>query len=112
VRVSKRVFGSSGGLGVRGVIINSGCANAVTGLQGFKDAVSMATQAGACFESPDEARRDTSDDSEGKGMSINESALENRMLVMSTGVIGQRSVEILQLRFSSRVRFSDFVAAN
>jgi len=95
VRVSKRVFGSSGGLGVRGVIINSGCANAVTGLQGFKDAVSMATQAGACFESPDEARRDTSDDSEGKGMSINESALENRMLVMSTGVIGQRSVEIL-----------------
>lgn len=56
----------------RGVVINSGCANAVTGVAGVKDAEAMARATDACFgdeRSGDEA---------------------SQTLVMSTGVIGQR----------------------
>lgn len=63
---------------VRGVIINSGCANAVTGRVGIEDAWAMcgaADEAVSAFEGAD-----GQGESEGSGGS----------LVMSTGVIGQR----------------------
>ena len=61
VLVSKQVLETTGGQGLGGLVINSGCANAVTGEGGMRDAENMA------------------------------SALTNGpALVMSTGVIGQR----------------------
>ena len=54
--------------GIRGVLVNSGCANAVTGRGGLEDAQAMAHEA---------------DKSLGLGG-------EEGTLVMSTGVIGQR----------------------
>src|SRR5580765_775679 len=50
---------------IRGVILNSGCANAVTGSRGFEDALRMAELAAATID-----------------------AAPEQMLVMSTGVIG------------------------
>ncbi len=52
--------------GMRSVIINSGCANAVTGKGGLEDAAKMAREADSCVGS------------------------EGSTIVMSTGVIGQR----------------------
>lgn len=56
---------------VRGVIINSGCANAVTGKGGIQDAQRMCAAADSA-------------------MSFENAAAEGGNLVMSTGVIGQR----------------------
>jgi glutamate N-acetyltransferase / amino-acid N-acetyltransferase len=61
VLVCKRVLETTGGSGIGGLVVNSGCANAVTGEGGLKDAESMAGSL--------------------KG---------GNALVMSTGVIGQR----------------------
>jgi glutamate N-acetyltransferase / amino-acid N-acetyltransferase len=61
VLVSKRILESTGGSGIGGLVVNSGCANAVTGEGGMKDAESMAG-----------------------------SLSGGNALVMSTGVIGQR----------------------
>lgn len=72
VQYSKQVLKRSVGADVRGVIINSGCANAVTGAGGLEDAAAMATKAQECLKSDDSARA-----------TLN-------TLVMSTGVIGQR----------------------
>ncbi|KAF2111453.1 arginine biosynthesis bifunctional protein [Lophiotrema nucula] len=65
--------------GFHGVVVNSGNANAVTGLEGSKHASKMASTADQCLAAS------FSD-------SIATSALPEtpRMLVMSTGVIGQR----------------------
>ncbi len=52
--------------GIQSVIINSGCANAVTGKGGLEDAARMAQEADRCVGS------------------------QGATLVMSTGVIGQR----------------------
>jgi glutamate N-acetyltransferase / amino-acid N-acetyltransferase len=60
VLVSKRVLESTGGTGIAGLVVNSGCANAVTGQGGMADAEAMA------------------------------GSLGRQALVMSTGVIGQR----------------------
>jgi len=68
VTVSKKVFGTTQGEGVGSIIINSGCANAVTGKGGLEDAASMATELSRLQPSP----------------------VANSSLVMSTGVIGQR----------------------
>lgn len=57
------------GEGVRGVVINAGCANAVTGQGGLDDARSMAATLDGCFS---------------------QRASPSSSLVMSTGVIGQR----------------------
>jgi len=73
VTVSKELLARRGGEGVRGVVINSGCANAVTGKGGIEDAIKMSEVADRCFDEDVEA--------DGKGV---------RTLVMSTGVIGQR----------------------
>ena len=66
VTFSRRILESRANSGLRSVVINSGCANAVTGVGGMEDAASMAKTMD---------QRVGSDDS---------------TLVMSTGVIGQR----------------------
>lgn len=71
VTVSREMLKRRNNTGVRSVIINSGCANAVTGKGGMQDAEQMGAVADKCFEAP-------GDD---KGSST---------IVMSTGVIGQR----------------------
>ena len=71
VQVSRSVLEKRGGKGLRSIIINSGCANAVTGQGGMDDAWAMSSAASSQFQStPDESGSDC--------------------LVMSTGVIGQR----------------------
>ena len=57
---SKRILETTGGKGVGGLVVNSGCANGVTGEGGMRDAESMAKR------------------------------VNGNALVMSTGVIGQR----------------------
>ncbi|KAK2761172.1 hypothetical protein FQN54_001693 [Arachnomyces sp. PD_36] len=68
VQVTKSMLQRRNGEGVRSVVINSGCANAVTGKQGFEDAKSMGEKVDEC-----------NGISEDGGSTI----------VMSTGVIGQ-----------------------
>ncbi|KAK4569976.1 glutamate N-acetyltransferase [Recurvomyces mirabilis] len=61
--------------GVRGVVVNSGCANAVTGKVGLEHADAMAKEADRCFIDPEHSS--SAQDSP-------------QTLVMSTGVIGQQ----------------------
>ncbi|CAE6471970.1 hypothetical protein ACGC1H_003829 [Rhizoctonia solani] len=70
VQVSTEVLKSSEGR-VRSLIVNSGCANAVTGSKGLKDAWAMAAFTDAL------------------GREITQSGGGSETLVMSTGVIGQ-----------------------
>lgn len=74
--VSEEVLQRSQGR-VRGVVVNSGCANAVTGRQGLEDAWGMVRATDALLSSLDETTQERS--SEG----------QEETLVMSTGVIGQ-----------------------
>jgi glutamate N-acetyltransferase / amino-acid N-acetyltransferase len=67
VSVSRDVLKRTGGQGVQAVVVNSGCANAVTGKGGVEDAVAIGETCAKSFG----ANADSS-------------------LVMSTGVIGQR----------------------
>ncbi|GLI74873.1 glutamate N-acetyltransferase [Penicillium ochrochloron] len=67
VQVSRQTLKSRKGEGIRAVVINSGCANAVTGKGGLEDAVNMGQTVDECS-----------------------GAEKNSSLVMSTGVIGQR----------------------
>lgn len=69
VQVSKEALEARGGDGVQAVVVNSGCANAVTGKGGVDDAKAMAKRVDE-LEGNDERQPGT--------------------LVMSTGVIGQR----------------------
>ena len=71
VTVSRDMLKRRNNTGIRSVIVNSGCANAVTGKGGMEDAEKMGAEADRCFNTP----------SDGKGGST---------IVMSTGVIGQR----------------------
>ena len=66
VTFSRKVLQNKANAGLRSVIVNSGCANAVTGSGGLEDATSMAKK---------------TDESAGS---------EDSTIVMSTGVIGQR----------------------
>lgn len=66
VTFSRELLRSRGNDGIRSVLINSGCANAVTGRGGLEDARLMAEEADRALES------------------------ERATVVMSTGVIGQR----------------------
>ena len=66
VQISKATLETSNGNNVRSIIINSGCANAVTGQGGMDDAQAMSTTASSCTSGG------------------------SHSLVMSTGVIGQR----------------------
>lgn len=67
VQVSRQILEARQGSGIRSVIINSGCANAVTGQGGLEDAQAMSDTASSMFK-----------------------ADKSNSLVMSTGVIGQR----------------------
>lgn len=71
VTVSRTMLKRRSNKNIRGVIINSGCANAVTGKGGLEDAESMAATADSCFPSTNDG-------------------LGGSSIVMSTGVIGQR----------------------
>ena len=71
VTVSREMLKRRNNSGVRSVIVNSGCANAVTGKGGMEDAEKMGEEADKCFDQTND----------GKGGSS---------IVMSTGVIGQR----------------------
>jgi glutamate N-acetyltransferase/amino-acid N-acetyltransferase len=73
VQVSREVLKLREGTGIRGVVVNSGCANAVTGKQGLEDAKRMGE---VTSELVDEEWK-----GDGKG---------GRVVVMSTGVIGQQ----------------------
>jgi glutamate N-acetyltransferase/amino-acid N-acetyltransferase len=75
VTVSRDMLKKRSGEGVRAVIINSGCANAVTGRGGIEDAISMGKETDRCFIEDNNSKDD------GQG---------SRSVVMSTGVIGQR----------------------
>ncbi|MCJ1275615.1 hypothetical protein MMC21_003418 [Puttea exsequens] len=68
VTLSKDALQKTSGEGIRSVIINAGCANAVTGQGGLEDAKSMAATVNQSQPNP----------------------TPNGTLVMSTGVIGQR----------------------
>lgn len=68
VLVSQEVLAKSGGR-ARAIVVNSGCANAVTGKQGLEDAWAMVHATDSLLDSP----KSTGDET----------------LVMSTGVIGQ-----------------------
>ncbi|EON66615.1 arginine biosynthesis ArgJ 1, mitochondrial [Coniosporium apollinis CBS 100218] len=74
VTQSKDMLRRRGGSGIRAVVVNSGCANAVTGKGGIEDAWKMGEETDKCF-------REESPSDDGKG---------SRTIVMSTGVIGQR----------------------
>nr|POE78519.1 arginine biosynthesis bifunctional protein argj, mitochondrial [Quercus suber] len=71
VQTSKMTLRDRKGESMRGVVVNSGCANAVTGLVGMEHADAMAQATDDCFGRA----------SDGRGP---------QTLVMSTGVIGQR----------------------
>lgn len=73
VTVSRDMLKKRGGSGIRSVVVNSGCANAVTGKGGIEDAIAMGKKADACFAG----------DKDGD---------DSSSIVMSTGVIGQRYV--------------------
>ncbi|KAF2114744.1 Arginine biosynthesis bifunctional protein ArgJ beta chain [Lophiotrema nucula] len=75
VTVSRDMLKRRSGNGVRAVVVNSGCANAVTGKGGIEDAVRMGEQTDECFI------KDSNGEDDGNG---------SRTVVMSTGVIGQR----------------------
>lgn len=74
VQVSKAVLENRGGAGLRSIIVNSGCANAVTGVGGLEDARAMSETATAQFQQSSQP----------------DDHLGANSLVMSTGVIGQR----------------------
>jgi glutamate N-acetyltransferase / amino-acid N-acetyltransferase len=71
VTVTRDMLARRGGSGIKAVVVNSGCANAVTGRGGIEDAVKMGEETDRCFGG------------EGDG-------LGSSTIVMSTGVIGQR----------------------
>lgn len=75
VTVSRENLQRREGSGIKAVIVNSGCANAVTGKGGIEDAIRMCQETDRCF--------DEGQSTDGKG---------SRSIVMSTGVIGQRFV--------------------
>lgn len=75
VTVSRDILRKRKGDGVRAVVVNSGCANAVTGKGGIEDAVKMGQETDRCFI------EDSNGEDDGQG---------SRSIVMSTGVIGQR----------------------
>lgn len=77
VQISKRVLGINRGEGIQSVVVNSGCANAVTGKGGLEDAILMSRKTDEMFGITPK----TDPRSEIDGL---------KSLVMSTGVIGQR----------------------
>ncbi|KAL8710951.1 MAG: hypothetical protein Q9220_004550 [cf. Caloplaca sp. 1 TL-2023] len=78
VTVSRQVLEQRSGEGIRAIVINSGCANAVTGKGGLDDASAMSNAVDACFNSLKDPQPAST------------SSSSSSTLVMSTGVIGLR----------------------
>ncbi|CBY00809.1 similar to bifunctional ornithine acetyltransferase/N-acetylglutamate synthase protein [Plenodomus lingam JN3] len=76
VTVSRDLLDQKQGQDIRAVIINSGCANAVTGKGGVADAITMGRETDKCFTS--------------NGSNDGQKDQNSSTIVMSTGVIGQR----------------------
>ncbi|KAG9520751.1 arginine biosynthesis bifunctional protein ArgJ beta chain, partial [Aureobasidium melanogenum] len=99
VSVSKKIMFQHRCKRIRGVVINSGCANAVTGKGGREDAVRMAKLTHDLLDKRNPSPHEQSAEAEAKE-SVNEGTVKIaqddqdvssiRTLVMSTGVIGQR----------------------
>ncbi|KAL2426591.1 Arginine biosynthesis bifunctional protein ArgJ, mitochondrial [Exophiala dermatitidis] len=83
VQVSRAVLEKREGKDVRAIIVNSGCANAVTGVGGLEDAKAMAETATA------EIQKHSSQQTRASASASSTEQIPNS-LVMSTGVIGQR----------------------
>lgn len=77
VQISSAILRETKGDGIQGVVVNSGCANAVTGKGGLEDAILMAKKTDEMFG----LSSSSSSESDVAGL---------KSLVMSTGVIGQR----------------------
>jgi glutamate N-acetyltransferase / amino-acid N-acetyltransferase len=73
VVISRQTLQERSGQGIRSIVVNAGCANAVTGQGGLDDARSMVAAVDACL--PESTQQQSNPSS---------------TLVMSTGVIGQR----------------------
>ena len=56
VQVSRAMLERRAGYGVRSIVINSGCANAVTGKGGMEDATAMGEKASSCFADADDGK--------------------------------------------------------
>ncbi|THV87058.1 arginine biosynthesis bifunctional protein ArgJ beta chain [Aureobasidium pullulans] len=99
VSVSKKIMFQHQSKSIRGVVINSGCANAVTGKGGREDAMRMAKLTHDLLNKRNPSPHDKSAEVEAKE-SVKEGTVQIaeddqdvsaiRTLVMSTGVIGQR----------------------
>ncbi len=90
-----------GGRDVRAVVINSGCANAVTGKGGLEDAEAMRKAVDELLRGSAQRDEDTVQSS-GTHDSTSSSSSSSKTLVMSTGVIGQRyAMRTLLLHASS-----------
>ncbi|KAL8721173.1 MAG: hypothetical protein Q9225_002098 [Loekoesia sp. 1 TL-2023] len=81
VTVSREVLERRSGDGIRAIIINAGCANAVTGKGGLNDASAMGHAVDACLKNSQTTSSTTQQEPPSDPGST---------LVMSTGVIGQR----------------------
>ena len=86
VVVSREVLAAAAAGGIRGVVINSGCANAVTGKGGLVDARAMAAEVDRLLGIESGSSAASSPSSAGGEAK----AAVGETLVMSTGVIGQK----------------------
>ncbi|MCJ1240333.1 hypothetical protein MMC14_008335 [Varicellaria rhodocarpa] len=80
VIVSRETLEKCEGKGIRAIVVNSGCANAVTGRGGLQDAQAMASTVDRCLPSTTLTSR----------TALTYTNEFSSTLVMSTGVIGQR----------------------
>ncbi|KAH0538594.1 hypothetical protein FGG08_004795 [Glutinoglossum americanum] len=84
VVVSREILQRRGGQGIRAIVVNAGCANAVTGKKGIEDAEAMGREVDRCI-----AASEPSPPSSSPPPDEEDPDKVNRTLVMSTGVIGQ-----------------------
>ncbi|KAH0354133.1 arginine biosynthesis protein ArgJ, partial [Aureobasidium melanogenum] len=99
VSISKKIMFQQKSWNIRGVVINSGCANAVTGKGGREDAIRMAKTTHDLLNKRNPSRYEKAAEAEAKE-DVKEGTVKIadddqdvssiRTLVMSTGVIGQR----------------------
>lgn len=99
VSVSKKIMFQHKNAGIRGLVINSGCANAVTGKGGREDAVRMAKLTHNLLNNQYPSETDHTAEAQAKASvergdikiaDDDQDVSTIRTLVMSTGVIGQR----------------------
>lgn len=86
VQFDQEILRERSSKGFRGVIVNSGCANAVTGNQGLEDAKAMGQWADRCLSGGEGPKTDEKGEYKPSGGNLEKPS----SLVMSTGVIGQR----------------------